>query len=161
MSGHQTYEYRMTSRARWYLNVGAGRHLAVGGFTLFFPGMFSNPSWIPIINYAPLWVWALGFIVAGAVCIAAALLRSANLARIGLILSASITLACGVGIGLGIAMAWVHGQQVTPIIVFLLLSLAFKDYVVCTQPMASPFESLMKTSLPVHADGASPIYETR
>lgn len=139
---------RMTPRARWYLNIGGVRHLAVGGFTLFFPGMFANPSWIPIISYAPLWAWAMGFIVAGVICITASIIRSANWARIGLIMSASITLACGVGIGLGIALAWVHGVQVTPIIVFLLLSLAAKDFAVCTQPMRSPFENLMNAHFP-------------
>lgn len=148
MRGHHDDEERMTRRARWYLNIGATRHFLVGGFTLGFPHMFANPSWIPIISYAPLWAWAIGFLVAGAVCMTAAIIRSASWARIGLILSASETLACGVGIGLGITMAWFHGQQVTPIIVFLLLSLAAKDYAVCTQPMASPFESLMNAKFP-------------
>lgn len=151
----------MTTRARWYLNIGATRHLLVGGFTLGFPHMFANPSWIPIISYAPLWAWAIGFILAGLICMAAAVLGDATWARIGLILSAAITMACGVGIGLGITIAWVHGVQVTPIIVFLLLSLAAKDYAVCTQPMASPFEHLMNARLPHHDEAHPLINEAR
>lgn len=133
----------MTMRARWYLTIGGLRHYLIGGFALSYPQMFVSPAYIPLLNYAPLAFWAVAFLVAGTFCIVACWNRSANYARVGLILSATFTSAWAVALGMGIADAWLHNVRITPILVILLFSLAAKDYAVCTQPLRSPFEQLL------------------
>lgn len=149
----------MTLRARWYLTIGASRHLLIGLFAISKAHQFGS-IYIPVISYAPLWTWGSIFVLTALICYTACLLRSASWARLGLIFSATSTLAVGVGIGLGVALAWRDGQQVTPILPILLLSLAAKDYAVCTQPMRSPFEQLLKqTTQSVDADTSARVQE--
>lgn len=140
---HRNGAEEMTLRARWYLTIGALRHYLIGGFALGYPQMFVSPAYVPLLNYAPLPFWAVAFIVAGTCCLLACWNRSANYARVGLILSATFTAAWAVALGLGIVDAWMHGVRITPVLVILLVSLAAKDYAVCTQPLRSPFEQLL------------------
>lgn len=141
----------MTRRARAYLSIGGVRHLLIGGFTLAVPQNFASTIYIPIISYMPLAVWGVVFVVTGAICIASCLTGSGFWARLGLVLSATSTLACGVGITIGCIEAWLAHQRLTPITAILLVSLAAKDYAVCTQPLRSPFEALLQRVVPKEA----------
>lgn len=137
-------ERNMSRRGRWYLNIGALRHLTVGLFTLLFPAMFANIVYKPLIAYAPLWLWGSLYVITAVLCIYASVTQSAEMARFALVVSATGTLAWGAGSLIGIIDAWTIGTRVTPILAILLLTLAAKDYAVCTQPMNTPFEQLMQ-----------------
>ena len=134
----------MTRRAVAYLCIGAARHTLIGIFAIGYADQFANAAFIPIIEYAPLWVWGAFMLVAAALMLVAAIWRSAWIARLGLVVSATLTLAIGSGIALGVIEVWSTGGRATPISAILLLSLALKDYAVCTQPMRSPFEQVLR-----------------
>lgn len=128
----------MTHRARWYLGIAGVRHLLVGGFALLMASSFKSTSFIPILNAAPLWFWALFSLGAGTACLGAGLTRSEPLARLGMAWSAVLTLL----IGVGLLLAVFTGQSSSPTGPILWLAVAFKDFVVCAQPIRSPFEGL-------------------
>lgn len=138
----------MTRRAQWYLGIGATRHLLIGVFAVIFPYMFANPVFMAVVSYAPLPIWGAVFVFTALVMFTSCFTKSAKWARIGLIISASSTLAFGMGILLGVLATLAGGSRVTPITAILLLSLAAKDYAVCTQPLCSPFESLLRRRVP-------------
>lgn len=143
----------MTTRARAYLIIGGLRHLLIGGFMLRFEDQFAAATFLPIVGAFPLWAWAGAMLAAAALMGTAATFRSANIARVGLVISASVTLAIGVGITAGIIGVWIDGGKATPISAILLLALASKDFAVCTQPIRSPFEPLLRR-LPHHDQGS-------
>lgn len=128
----------MTARARWYLGIAGVRHLLVGGFALGVPDSFRSTSFIPILSAAPLWFWAFFSVGAGIACFGAALTRSEPLARLGMAWSAVVTLL----IGIGLLLAIFTGQSTSPTGPIIWLAVAFKDFVVCAQPIRSPFEGL-------------------
>ena len=128
----------MTARARWYLGIAATRHLSVGGLALLMPGSFTSAAFIPILSAAPLLFWGSFFMAAGLSCALAAGFRSEALARLGMALSATSTLLVGVGLVLAI----LNGLLVSPIGPILWIAVALKDFVVCAQPIRSPFEGL-------------------
>jgi hypothetical protein len=135
----------MTARARWYTGVGMARHAAVAVFAFGWPGQFSNAVFRPVLAYAPLWLWASAMMLTSMVMFSAWSFRNANVARVGLIMSATVTLALGTAIALGVITAWLDGVPATPLTTILLLALAAKDFAVCTQPLRSPFEDLMQS----------------
>jgi len=128
----------MTNRARWYLGIAGIRHLLVGGFALFMASSFKSTSFIPIIAAAPLWFWAVFSLGAGVSCLGAALTKSEPLARLGMAWSAVLTLL--IGVGLLMAVFTNHSSSPTGPIIWL--AVALKDFVVCAQPIRSPFEGL-------------------
>lgn len=128
----------MTARARWYLGIAGIRHLLVGGFALTMPGSFKSTSFIPIIAAAPLVFWAAFSLGAGVACLGAAVSRSEPLARLGMAWSAVVTLL----IGMGLLLAVFTGHSSSPTGPIIWLAVAFKDFVVCSQPIRSPFEGL-------------------
>lgn len=128
----------MTTRARWYLAIAGIRHLLVGGFALLMAGSFKSTSFIPILTAAPLWFWALFSIGAGSACMGAAISCSEPLARLGMAWSAVLTLL----IGTGLLMSVFTGQSTSPTGPIIWLAVALKDFVVCAQPIRSPFEGL-------------------
>jgi hypothetical protein len=134
----------MTSRARAYLIIGGTRHFLIGGFMMRFANQFAAATFIPIVGAFPLWFWASVMLTAAGLMGAAAFLRSASIARAGLVVSGSVTLAIGVGVLAGAILVWLDGGKATPITAILLLSLALKDFAVCTQPIRSPFEPLLR-----------------
>lgn len=137
-------ELDMTRRARWYLSIGGTRHFLFGAFAVAFPQMFASPIYLPVVSYAPLPLWGAVFLVTSLIMGISAISSSARWARVGLILSAASTLAIGAGILIGFVEALQAHERLTPIAAILLLSLAAKDFAVCTQPMCSPFESLLR-----------------
>ena len=128
----------MTTRARVYLSIAAGRHLITGGLALAAPHMFSSTSFIPIVAAAPLWFWGLVFIGAGLACAGAGVRKSERLARLGLIWSATSTLV----IAAGLFIAYFTGDLTSPTGPILWYAIALKDFTVCTDPLRSPFEAL-------------------
>lgn len=131
-------QHVMTTRARWYLWIASARHLLTGGFALFAAHTFKSTSFLPIIEAAPLWVWAFIFIGAGLACFVAATWQHEGLARLGMTWSATSTLLVGVGL----LIAVFTGQLSSPTGPIIWLAVALKDFVVCAQPIRSPFEGL-------------------
>lgn len=128
----------MTPRARWYLAIAGCRHLLVGGFALSMASSFKSTSFIPILEAAPLWFWAVFSIGAGLACAGAAAAKSEPLARLGMGWSAVLTLL----IGVGLLMSVFTNQSSSPTGPIIWLAVALKDFVVCAQPIRSPFEGL-------------------
>jgi len=128
----------MTARARAYLAIAGVRHLLVGSFALIVPAWFKSPSFLPIIEAAPLWFWGAFSIGAAVACLASAAFKSEPLARLGMAWSAVLTLLIGVGLLLSVFT----GQSTSPTGPIIWLAVALKDFVVCAQPIRSPFEGL-------------------
>jgi len=128
----------MTPRARWYLGIAGLRHLLVGAFALSMPTSFKSTSFIPIIEAAPLWFWAIFSLGSAVACAGAAITKSEPLARLGMAWSAVLTLL----IGTGLLLSVFTGQSSSPTGPIIWLAVAFKDFVVCAQPIRSPFEGL-------------------
>lgn len=126
----------MTPRARWYLTIGATRHFLTAGFAIFAADTFQSPSFGPIIDAAPLPLWGLVFLGAGIACATGAWRRSARIARLGLMWSATCTLMVGVGITLAV----LTNDLSSPTGPIIWLAVAFKDFTVCADPLRSPFE---------------------
>lgn len=134
--GQHSFARSMTPRARWYLAIASVRHLLTAVFAIFAPLTFKSPSFGPIIDAAPLWVWGLVFLGAGVALGAGAYLRSARIARLGLMWSATSTLMVGVGI----TAAVLSHDLSSPTGPIIWLAVAFKDFTVCADPLRSPFE---------------------
>jgi hypothetical protein len=134
--GQHGFARSMTPRARWYLTIAATRHAMVGAFAILSPQAFQSTSFYPIINAAPLWLWGAMFLFVAVACALGAYKRSARIARLGLMGSASSTLMVGVGI----LMAWFTGDLSSPTGPIIWLAVAFKDFTVCADPLRSPFE---------------------
>src|SRR4051812_25611054 len=128
----------MTGRARAYLAIAATRHLLVGAFALFMSSSFKSTSFVPILDAAPLWFWGVFSLGAGVACAGASITKSEPLARLGMAWSAVVTLLVGVGLLISVFT----GQSSSPTGPIIWLAVAFKDFVVCAQPIRSPFEGL-------------------
>lgn len=127
---------KMTTRARIYLTIAATRHILTAAFAIGAPATFSSSSFLPIISAAPLWAWGLVFLGAGIVCGTSALTRTARLARLGLMWSATSTLMVWVGL----MIAYFTGDLSSPTGPIVWGALCAKDYTVCADPLRSPFE---------------------
>lgn len=139
--GQHGFARSMTPRARWYLTIAAARHAIVGLFAICAAEAFKSPSFYPIIAAAPLWLWGLVFLGAAFACGAGALLRSARIARLGLMWSATSTLMVGVGI----LLAYFTGDLTSPTGPVIWIAVAFKDFTVCADPLRSPFEDWLES----------------
>ena len=131
-----TGERSMTARARWYLVIAATRHLLVAAFALLAADSFQSPSFHPIIAAAPLWLWGVMFVGAGAACLTGAITKSSPVARLGLMASASSTAMVAVGLFL----AYFTGDLTSPTGPIIWAAVAAKDFTVCADPLRSPFE---------------------
>ena len=147
---HDSSPEAMTRRARWYLGVAAARHTSLGLFCLLAPWLFASAAFIPILDFLPIWGWGVVMSICGILCGGAAGLRSGDLARWAMTFSATITtvLAAGVWFGVGaVWIDWIQGERispVSPVLPILLATLAAKDFIVCAQPIRSPFESVVR-----------------
>lgn len=143
----------MTRRARWYLSVAAIRHGVLGLFCLIAPWLFGNAAFIPILNFVPVWGWGSVMAATGASCAVAALFRHGGWARFAMVCSATVTVVLGVGVTIGVSIVWhqylegIRDTPASPVLPVLLLTLAAKDYIVCGQPIRSPFESVLNRLL--------------
>lgn len=126
----------MTTRARWYLTIATMRHGLTAFFALTMPASFASTSFNPILDAAPLWLWAIVFAGAAISCGIAALRRTARIARLGLMWSATSTLMVAVGL----SVAWFTGDLSSPTGPIIWMAVALKDFTVCADPLRSPFE---------------------
>lgn len=134
--GQRGFARSMTPRARWYLIIAATRHLLVGFFAITAAGSFKSPSFGPIISAAPLPAWGAMFLFVAVGLALGAWLRSARIARFGLMGSAATTLM----VGIGLLMAYFTGDLSSPTGPIIWLAVAGKDFTVCADPLRSPFE---------------------
>lgn len=131
---------RMTGRAQAYLIIASVRHALIGTFCVLIPQSFKSSSFVPLRETLPLQMWGVVFLITASVCMVAAVRRSEYLARLGLIMSATTTLVWA----FGISMSWLTGDLSAPTGPVIWWAVTFKDYVVCGQPMRSPFEPLVR-----------------
>lgn len=148
--GQHGFARSMTPRARWYLIIAAVRHAVIGGFAILAADTFQSTSFYPIIAAAPLWAWGIMFMFVAAACAVGAWMRSARIARLGLMGSAATTLMVGVGI----TMAYFTGDLSSPTGPVIWLAVAFKDFTVCADPLRSPFEDWAEEIVTGKADPA-------
>lgn len=147
---HDTTPEAMTRRARWYLGVATFRHLSIGLFCLAAPWLFGNAAFIPILNFLPVWGWGAAMVLCGVLCGLAAYLRSGDWARWAMVASATITTVLAIGVWIGVVMVWIQWANdlrdfpPSPILPILFSVLAAKDYIVCAQPVRSPFEAVAR-----------------
>jgi hypothetical protein len=140
----------MTRRARWYLSVAGLRQGTLGLFCILTPWLFTSAAFIPILSYLPVAWWGIFMTICGILCGLAALLRSGDMARVAMVISATITLVLAAGVWIGIGAIWVDYWQgdrevaASPLMPILLTALAAKDYIVCAQPVRSPFEAVVR-----------------
>ena len=135
----------MTRRARAYLLVAAGRHFIVGLYCVLQPGSFTSPSYLGVTEAlfslptpVAIIVWGWLFLLAGFVCLYAAIRGTEGPARAGLLLSV-VSTACWGG---GFLAAILMGVSENPTSAIVWLALALKDSTMLRQPLRNPFEDL-------------------
>ena len=167
----------MTRRARVYLSAAGFRHAAIGVFLLGTPWLFSAAAFVPIFNLLPLNVWGVVMLLDGLGCLAAAILRNADIARAAMVLSAVITLILGAGLAFGIVQAWdvwigrlgfpaavdlfmdrptmfpadlvaVAPAPPSPFLPLVMLAVTIKDFVMVAQPLRVPLEETVGAPSP-------------
>jgi hypothetical protein len=139
----------MTRRARWYLGIATFRHGSLGLFCLIMPWLFGAAAFIPVLDFLPIWGWGTVMVACSLLCGMAAFLRSGDWARWSMVISATITTVLAVGVLIGVSIVWwqwfmgLRPDPSSPVLPIVLGSLAAKDFVVCAQPIRSPFESVV------------------
>lgn len=130
----------MTWRARGYLAIAAGRHLAVGTYVVLEPGDFTADAYQVIRDIAPMRAWGVLFLLGGLHLAYSAFAGRENHARTGLTISAGASAAWAAGFFMG----YFVGGIVTLLGGIIFTALTLKDLVVCAQPMRSPFERIVR-----------------
>ena len=159
----------MTNRARVYLAASGFRHTVLGLFLIATPWLFSAALFVPIFNLLPLTAWGIIMLLCGIVCTASWIARNGDLARVGMVLSASITLVLAAGLTIGLVSVWASwietvtwpeawalfvSRQVTypprlvavapsppsPFLMLVMIAVTVKDFAVTAQPMRVPLE---------------------
>lgn len=163
--------YAMTNRARTYLSVAGARHFLVGAFMLSTPWLFSAAAFGPMFTAVPLDGWGVALFAVGAACAFSAIARNADVARVAMVASATISSVLGLGLAIGIGAAWSTWVQhlgwdlvsdllatrpvaypdgllglttapPSPMLPLALIPLAIKDLVMCAQPLRVPLEDI-------------------
>jgi FtsH-binding integral membrane protein len=130
---------QMTTRARMYLNVAAARHLIIGIAMIAAPATFGSRGFQSLFLIFPMSVWTALLIIGGLHLAYASAMGKEGSARMALIFSGSISLmwAVGFAVVLQAGVASVFGATI-------LGALACKDFIMCAQPMRSPFEKVFR-----------------
>jgi hypothetical protein len=138
--GHRVPAEQMTVRARLYLLVASLRHLAFGIPLLVRPQDFDTPSFNIFAQIMPRWAWATMMITAG-LYLAFAMLRATEVhARLALVASAvAAVMWCT-----GLVTAIDPDRATTWILPTVFAAIAFKDFVMCAQPLRLPFEPIIR-----------------
>lgn len=173
----------MTRRARAYLTIAAVRHGLVGLSLLWLPWLYGSAAFLPLFGLLPLWVWGVLMVVTSGLAVFAAATRSGDVARVAMIASAVITLVLAAGVSIGVVAMWstwsaavgwgaiwgllahpvaalpagllsVAVAPPSPFLPLLLLSITAKDFVMCSQPMRTPFEPVVRLML--NEEGVTP-----
>lgn len=129
---------RMTTRARVLVLIVAFRNFALGACLLATPGRFTSISY-DVIRSLPWPVWAWMMLATGVACAAAAISMDELTARVGVGASATISLVWAAGFGMAVC-----GTGASPAGVIVWASLAAKDFLIVSYPMASPFEPIIR-----------------
>lgn len=136
----QTDPILMTTRARFLVTIVAARNLLLGASLLFVPERFSSNSYA-VISCVPWAAWGVVMLAVAVVAAAAAITMDELVARVGVGASATLSLVWAVGFG---AAAMVPtGRPASPAGVIIWASLTAKDFLICSYPMASPFEPII------------------
>jgi hypothetical protein len=132
----------MTTRARILVLIVAFRNFTLGAAILAMQDRFTSNSYDVIRSVPwPLWGWSM--IVVGVLCTAAALSMDELTARVGVGLSATVSLVWAVGFTCA-TFGEFHASPAGPIV---WASLTAKDFLICSYPMASPFEPIIRRAL--------------
>lgn len=140
-------EQHMSRRARFYLLVAAGRHIAIGLLCVLDAGSFTSGSYQGIIDALagiPLGpaivLWGYLFLVTGAACLLAAVVGRETLARAGLLFSV-VTTACWAG---GFFASIIGGTAAGYTGAVIWTAVFLKDATMLRQPLRNPFEPLIQ-----------------
>ena len=159
----------MTGRARVYLAAAGTRHGFIGLAILTAPWLWGATVYIPIFNLLALVAWGVIMTIEGVACFTAAIGRNAALARVSMVVSATITLIVAAGLAFGVALAWIewvnvigpdrlwhllltrpndypihlrglHVPPPSPYLPIVMLAITVKDFAMCAQPLRVPLE---------------------
>lgn len=130
----------MTWRAKAYLWVNTLRTMPVVLACFLQPSLFDGPAFEYLRSAVPIAGWGVVLLASAVLSAAAALAAREYLARVALIVSASLA-ACW---AIAFAFAAAKGNLVSPLGITWGLALAAKDLIVCRQPLWSPFEQLVQ-----------------
>jgi hypothetical protein len=134
---------QMTGRARAYLIVGSLRYFLIGLaiLTRTASALFhsSSPDQLHLFQIAPEWLWIASAFIGGVHLTYAAVSGSELHARTALVFSGAMSVMWAVGFGL-IAM----DGSASLLAAILFAAAAAKDFIVCSRPMRSPFEPLIR-----------------
>lgn len=137
----------MTTRARVYIGITAGRHFVLGWLCLLLPGSFASSSYAGVKAALPfsdpnhaLQAWGLIFVATGLLLTYAAWSGQEGEARWALLVSICIT-ALWVG---GFLAALTTGDLIGPTHPVIWTAIALKDATMLRAPLRNPFENLTR-----------------
>ena len=163
----------MTLRARVYLAACGFRHVLIGLFLIVTPWLFNAALFVPIFNLLPLLAWGVSMTVCGVVCTLAWIIRNGDWARVGMVMSASITLVLAAGLTIGLFSVWADWVETvglheawtlllaredgypqrlvglaaappSPFLTLVMMAVTVKDFAICAQPMRVPLEESVR-----------------
>lgn len=126
----------MSWRARAFLSVLAGRHIAVGVLCALAPQWFTSSSFVVLRSLLPIRAWGVVLIVTGAAAVVAAATCSEPWARGSLVVSAGVTAAwCA-----AFTAAGFRGMLDAPQLPITWAALVSKDLILSAMPLRTPLE---------------------
>lgn len=130
----------MTTRARFLVTIVAARNLLLGAALLLVPERFTSTSY-SVISCMPWTAWGVIMLAVAVMSAAAAITMDELIARVAV--GASATLSLVWAVGFAIAAAAPGWPAASPAGVIVWASLTAKDFLICSYPMASPFEPII------------------
>lgn len=140
---------RMTTRARVFMAVVAGRNIAIGVSLLLAQKQYGPPNvaFTIVRSAMPIPAWGILMVVIGATAAISAAAMSRRWATWAIALSATISGTWATCLLMAfLAALHVHGGM-SPMLPVLWAALTAKDLVIAWQPMRSPFEPLIQRLL--------------
>ncbi|GAA5154816.1 hypothetical protein GCM10023340_38960 [Nocardioides marinquilinus] len=128
----------MTSRARAYLALTVVGHAAIGSSAIVLADRFTGPAYSVARAIMPIPVWGLLFLIGSAFLLHAAISRSEDRARVGMVVSVVLEAV----LATAFACSFAEGGATTPVGTIAFLVLMGKDLLMCGQPLVTPFERL-------------------
>lgn len=168
----------MTPRARTYIAAGGWRHFLVGATMLAFPWLYGAAAFIPIFNLISVTQWGIVTTLVGLICLGGSATRNGDVARVGIVGSAILTLVLAAGLAVGVSAVWVEwvnqvgwdeivtlfrthpkalpaslliqGTTVppSPFLPLVMCALTVKDFTMCAQPLRVPLEERAGAPIP-------------
>ncbi|WP_345454879.1 hypothetical protein [Nocardioides marinquilinus] len=128
----------MTTRARAYLLITVVGHALIGTSALVLADRFTGPAYSVARAIMPIPVWGLLFLAGAGFLLNAAISRSEDRARVGMVVSVVLEAV----LAAAFAMSFAEGGPTTPVGTIAFLVLMAKDLLMCGQPLITPFERL-------------------